>query len=125
MSNDTEEGRDVRKDTRRLIFQMDKGEKKGYIRVLAKANILTLSMLILVIIGCSTTLTDEERLWRQGIDAENWAMCEMAYQQWSIPTYHKDHVHNIKRGPVKPYYIHSDLIWNSCKRAVGDYWIEY
>lgn len=93
-----------------------------YIRTLAKANILSI-IIVICLSGC-TTLSDEERAWRHGIDAENWEMCLLVYKQNDVPTIHYEHTHKYKNR-VRPWDISSDLRNNRCRSILKDYWIHY
>lgn len=77
--------------------------------------------LFLIFLGCATTITPEEREWREAIDAENWKMCEYAYQKAGRPTIHY-HLHG---HHVRSWMIRDDLGDNHCKSVLGKYWIEY
>jgi len=48
----------------------------------------------------------------------------MAYKQEGVPTYHYDHSHK-DHARVTPFDIRSDLMRNTCKSVLRDYWIEY
>ena len=75
----------------------------------------------LTVSGCAT-YDAEERAYRDAIDAENWRMCELVYQQAGASTYHRDHEHNHR---VRWDDIKKDLMDNRCKVLLGDYWAEY
>ena len=81
-------------------------------------------LLPLLLFGCAATETAEDVEWRHGIDKENWQMCEAIYKEARVYTLHIGHIH--RRG-IEPrwYEIRDDLYSNDCRRALGDYWIEY
>jgi hypothetical protein len=94
-----------------------------------------LALILWWIFGC-TTLTEaerEERLWKIGIDAENWQMCEQVYKELGKPTYHLDHTHpTTKRAAQRVpttangwWDLKSDLSVNRCREILGDYYIKY
>jgi len=72
---------------------------------------------------------DEVRMWRDGIDAENWEMCELAYRNSGVPTMHYDHTHDKFRGIMtessRKAAIRSDLLANRCRSSLKDWWIDY
>ncbi len=87
-------------------------------------------LLVLLISGCATTLTSEERLarddereWKDQIDLENWLMCD----SMGIMFVHYDHGHSRwDRGRrVSRWHIKSDLRHNPCYIALGNMWIHY
>lgn len=95
-------------------------------------KIAIMLLAILLAGGCASTLTEEQqqekewdREWKQGIDAENWRMCELMYKQAGKGTLHVDHQHD-RRGPPRHWEIRSDLMYNQCQMHMKDeYWSEY
>lgn len=77
----------------------------------------------LVGLGGCATYTPEEREWRQGIDAENWTLCQLAYRQAGKPTWSKhDHRRHL---PHRSHEIAEDLMVNNCRMVLGEQWIDY
>ena len=84
-------------------------------------------MVTLLLSGCAgQALTEDDlfdREWREGIDANNWAMCKQAYRQVNTPT-QSNHTH--RRGRThRPYEIKSDLVANQCMMTLRNYWEKY
>ena len=80
-----------------------------------------LILLLFILTGCATALTEDERQLQHAIDRENWELCQIAYRQSNeiMISYH-DH----KRGPHKNHEVRADLRDNSCRLVLGEtYWI--
>ena len=89
---------------------------------------LLTSMLIstfLMVVGCASTLSEDERLWRRSIDNENYANCSQVFDQ-SADAFmiHWGHRHG-KNDRVYQIDIRHDLAFNQCKSILRDYWVEY
>ena len=77
---------------------------------------------LLLLSGCASNLSVEDREWREGIDRENWQMCDSAYNRARVVVYHMDHRHG--RNAVW-WQIKSDLVHNHCRKVLGKYYAEY
>lgn len=78
--------------------------------------------------GCAelTQAQKEQRTWKDGIDAENWQMCKLAYEQAGVPTLHMDHSHRVPTGSIQDRFnTKSDLTINQCRFVLGEYWVDY
>lgn len=80
--------------------------------------------LLLLLSGCSSgaLYTPEELEWRHQMDRENWALCELAYKNAGVATFHKGHIHG--RGIVRIHDVRTDLAINHCRSILGPYWAE-
>ena len=90
--------------------------------------VILLLAVFLIMIGCASELTEEERLERthmnQAIDAENWALCELVYKRRGEWTLHMNHSHS-KMRRIYPWMVESDLQVNNCRMILRDYWIPH
>ena len=85
-----------------------------------------LTLICLFLAGCASNLTADERDWREGIDRENWRLCDRAYRQARKATIHLNHSHKYEdRRPVKHHFIRDDLMRNQCRSILRDYWADY
>ena len=75
---------------------------------------------ILIMSSCASNLTPEEIEWREGIDKENWSLCE----RMSASTTHVGHEHR-KHRRLSHMDIRDDLSRNSCRMLLGEEWAEY
>ena len=83
-------------------------------------------LLFLLLIGCAslTELEKEEREYREGMDAENWAACDKILSANHIITVHINHSHGPRSG-AGPMDIRMDLLNYRCKRLLGEAWADY
>jgi hypothetical protein len=60
----------------------------------------------------------EAKEYNEQIDRENWALCETAYRQAGLPTWHQDHTHT--RGATRDSieYVKRDLHTNRCRQIL-------
>jgi hypothetical protein len=79
--------------------------------------------LIILASGCASTLTNEERLWRESVDNENWELCQLVYRKHGQPTF-STHAHGVGKGH-RPEDVRDDLRSNNCRMTLRSYWIEY
>ena len=81
---------------------------------------------LILLVGCASNLTEGEREWREGIDRENWALCERVYRDQRRPTLHVGHTHKYEgRRPPKIWHVRDDLRTNYCRSVLGRYWVNY
>ena len=85
-------------------------------------SVLFVVVMLIAVAGCAT-VNEDEREWRQGIDAENWSLCELVYRQNGKATVHNNHDYSHKH--ISPIDLKMDLGFNNCKRILGDYWASY
>ena len=85
-------------------------------------------LMIIVVQGCATTLTQEEqdvRDYNRQIDLQNWNMCERVYLDSHIPTIHFNHTHTKPMsGNRLAEATRSDLIVNQCRMILRGYWAD-
>jgi hypothetical protein len=81
-------------------------------------------LLLLLLAGCATDLTDEERAYRDVVDKGNWEACAALYERYEKPTFHMGHIHRrghrVRRGDIR-----DDLTYNRCKMVMGESWMNY
>lgn len=97
-------------------------------------------LVAIIITGCATVYPEcekhpeesEERAtcqagvreWREGIDRENWRLCQQVLRQHGVRIY-SDHTHGRKGFDHAPHEVKSDLSKNSCKMVLRDHWADY
>ena len=66
----------------------------------------------------------EVREYRRGIDTLNWNLCLQVYN--NSPGAFVWHInHNGSHRHYNPMDIRQDLVQNSCRSVLGDYWADY
>lgn len=77
-------------------------------------------LILLLIVGCASQLTEDEileREYNQAINKENWYMCQKVYADNGSPTYSR-HAHS-KHRKHTDWDVKDDLTWNNCKFVLG------
>ena len=83
-----------------------------------------LGAITLIVLGCSSNPLTEEQEYNRQIDLQNWLLCEAVYESSGRPTIHYNHTHRNLRGNSLAYAVKQDLIDNSCRMILRDYWAE-
>ena len=84
-------------------------------------NKLALILGALILSGCATSQTPEEREWARAQARLNWENCQQAYRD-HIPSLFLHYQH--EPGEERPIDITSDLAFNECKRVLGSEWVQ-
>ena len=76
-------------------------------------------VVLLAIAGCSTMPAEQvaqQREWREGIDSQNYQLCEQVYNQFG---------HSFNRVFDTGLNVKATLQANECKHVLGKYWASY
>lgn len=81
-------------------------------------------LLLLLLAGCASNLTEEDRAYRDVVDRGNWEACNKLYLLHGKPTFHTNHRH---MGGRKTHSrdVRGDLTENHCRMIMGDSWMNY
>jgi len=78
-----------------------------------------LALLTLLLVGCASTLTPDERQYRDVENALKWDACQKIYAEHGKPTISK-HAHGRTRKH-RPHEVREDLILNNCQSILRDW----
>ena len=77
-------------------------------------------LLPLILVGCATELTPDEREYRDNENAAKWELCKEIYKAHGKPTisYHDHGPHKTH----KAWEVRDDLMHNQCHRLLRGVW---
>jgi hypothetical protein len=83
-------------------------------------------IIVLLLLSACATLPADEADERHLIDAENLALCELAYSRNGPMLSNHDHPRGTHLSSSHKYYeVRDDLRLNGCRAVLAKYWIKY